>query len=157
MGKTANCLQWMLHSQDNLHSGPRTPVSLAANDLTALLPGNEADFAAGREPNSRAALEGTPPALEDPSLISADGRSLFATLIQTHHYWGAISRRALSYDKSTRPWDPLSEFAKMADKLHAWESKLPHDHRWSAYLLKGYKQERQELVSVPAPHWQGLC
>jgi hypothetical protein len=137
----------MLHSQDNLHSGPRTPVSLTAGDITTLLPGNETDFAAAREPKSRAALEDTPPAIENPALVSDPGRSLFATLVQTHHFWGAISRRALSYDKSVRPWEPESEFAKMSTRLREWESKLPHDHQWSPYLLKGYKQERQDLVS----------
>ncbi len=137
----------MLHSQDNLHSGPKCPVSLAAVDITTLLPGSEDDFANAREPKSRAALEGTPPAVKNPNLISDGEKSLFATLIQTHHFWGAISRRALSYDKDLPPWDPESEFAKMESKLRDWESKLPHDHQWSAYLLKGYKQERQELVS----------
>ncbi|KAI3527351.1 hypothetical protein CSPX01_17038 [Colletotrichum filicis] len=40
---------------DNLHCGALSPVSLAANDITALLPSNEEDFAYGREPLSRAA------------------------------------------------------------------------------------------------------
>ncbi|KAJ4298509.1 hypothetical protein N0V88_003539 [Collariella sp. IMI 366227] len=59
---------WMLHSQDNLHSGPRAPVLLSASDITALLPSHEHDFANAREPESRAALEDTPPALANPAL-----------------------------------------------------------------------------------------
>ncbi len=137
----------MLHSQDNLHAGPHAPVSLAAGDITTLLPGTEIDFTHGREPKSRAALEDTPPATANPTLISDPGRSLFATLVQTHHFWGDITRRTLNYDKSIRPWEPESEFAQMAVRLEEWETKLPHDHQWSPYLLKVYKQERQELVS----------
>ncbi len=139
----------MLHSQDNLHAGPKCPVSLTASDITALLPGSEEDFANAREPRSRAALEDTPPALANPHLVSDARRSLFATLIQTHHFWGAISRQALSYDKSLRPWDPDSNFAKMAAKLKDWESNLPPDHRWGDQFFEAYKRGRQELVSLP--------
>lgn len=39
--------QWMLHSQDSLHSGPMSPVSLAAADITALLPCNEQGLCSG--------------------------------------------------------------------------------------------------------------
>ncbi len=138
--------QWMLHSQENLHSGPRCAVSLAASDITALLPCNEQDFAAGREPESRAALEDTPPALENPELVCVKERSLFATLVQAHYYWGAISRRAVNHDRSSRPWEPTSEFARMQKRLADWEQRLPDDHRWSSILLKGYKQEGQDLV-----------
>ncbi len=52
--------------QDNLHSGPYKPVSLGPSDITALLPCDEADFEAGRIPEKRAALDGTPPAIADP-------------------------------------------------------------------------------------------
>ena len=38
---------WMLHSQDNLHSGPVSPVALSAFDITTLLPCDEDDFANG--------------------------------------------------------------------------------------------------------------
>lgn len=137
----------MLHSQDSLHSGPMSPVSLAAADITALLPCNEEDFACGREPKSRAALEGTPPALENPSLIRDPNRSLFATLMQIHHFWGTVSRRAVSYSRSSRPWEATSEFSTMARRLHDWERSLPHEHVWSHFLLKGYKAEGQDLVS----------
>ncbi|KAK0733686.1 hypothetical protein B0T26DRAFT_631339 [Lasiosphaeria miniovina] len=148
---------WMLHSQDNLHSGPRSPVSLAASDITTLLPSNEKDFANAREPKSRAALEGTPPAIENPRLVADEGRSLFATLIQAHHFWGAISRRAITHDKSLRPWEPASDYAKMERRLADWERGLPNDHRWSIFLLKGYKQEGQDLAYLGVTMITRLC
>jgi hypothetical protein len=138
--------QWMLHSQDNLHSGPRSPVLLSASDITALLPSNEKDFANARQPKSRAALEDTPPALESPALVADEGRSLFAVLIQSHYYWGAICRRAINNNKSLHPWDPAGEYAQMERRLAEWERGLPNDYRWSSLLLKGYKQEGQDLV-----------
>lgn len=144
---TTNFLpQWMLYSQDNLHSGPLSPVSLFAGDITTLLPCNEEDFAHGREPRSRAALEGTPPAMDNPKLIRDANRSLFATLMQIHSWWGLVGRRAVRYSKSPRPWDPASEFSQTARKLREWEQDLPHEHVWSTYLLKGYKAESQELA-----------
>ena len=136
----------MLHSQDNLHSGDKSPISLSASDITTLLPCTEKDFADAREPSSRAALEDTPPALANPKLVNDPRRSLFATLIQSHYYWGTISRRAITHDKSPRPWEPTSEYAKMAKRLAEWELSLPGDHRWSNVLLKGHKQEGQDLV-----------
>ncbi|PHH70123.1 hypothetical protein CDD82_7331 [Ophiocordyceps australis] len=148
---------WMLHSQDSLHSGPLSPVSLGAADITALLPCNEEDFANGREPRSRAALEGTPPADENPSLIRDPNRSLFATLMQIHNFWGVVGRRAVSYSKSSRPWDPTSEFSLMANKLRDWEHDLPHEHMWSNFLLKGYKAEGQDLAYLCVTMMTRLC
>ncbi|PHH80997.1 hypothetical protein CDD83_3655 [Cordyceps sp. RAO-2017] len=148
---------WMLHSQDSLHSGPLSPVSLAAADITALLPCNEEDFAHGREPRSRAALEGTPPAVDNPSLIRDPNRSLFATLMQIHNFWGIVGRRAVSYSKSSRPWDPSSEFSQMAGKLNRWEQDLPHEHMWSNFLLKGYKAEGQDLAYLCVTMMTRLC
>ncbi|OAQ85025.1 chitinase 1 precursor [Purpureocillium lilacinum] len=148
---------WMLHSQDSLHSGPLSPVSLAAADITALLPCNEDDFAHGREPRSRAALEGTPPAVENPSLIRDPNRSLFATLMQIHHFWGIVGRRAMSYSKSSRPWEPTSEFSMMVRRLKDWEQSLPHEHMWSNFLLKGYKAEGQDLAYLCVTMMTRLC
>jgi len=136
----------MLHSQDNLHSGPHSPVSLSASDITTLLPASEEDFAAAREPELRAALEDTPPALENPALVHDKRRSLFASLIQAHYYWGAISRQAINKSKSMRPWDSSSEYAQMQRRLDHWESQLPERHRWSPASLKKYRQESLELV-----------
>ncbi|KAG6056077.1 hypothetical protein E4U17_002502 [Claviceps sp. LM77 group G4] len=144
--ESARRTMWMLHSQDNLHSGPLSPVSLAASDITTLLPSDEEDFINGREPRSRAAMDGTPPAIEHPKLIRDPGRSLFATLMQVHGWWGLVGRRAVRYGKSLHPWDPASEFAQTARKLREWEQDLPHEHVWSTFLLKGYKAERQELA-----------
>lgn len=123
-----------------------SPVSLAANDITALLPSNEDDFANGREPYSRAALEDTPPARDNPSLIHQPSRSLFASLIQAHYYWGKVARRAMATMKSANPWDPTSEYAIMAKQLMNWEHQLPADHRWSMVLLKGHKTVGEDLV-----------
>lgn len=144
---TELCLTSRPSGQDNLHSGPESPVSLAAGDITALLPCSEEDFAKGQEPPSRAALEDTPPAIDNPKLISDPRRSLFATLIQTHYFWGRVSRRAVKYDRSSRPWEDTSEYAELVAKLHEWESNLPHEHMWSPVLLKGYKAGGQDLVS----------
>ncbi|KAG5984452.1 hypothetical protein E4U55_004796 [Claviceps digitariae] len=144
--ESARRTMWMLYSHDNLHSGPMSPVSLAASDMTTLLPGDEEDFAHGREPRSRAALDGTPPAINNPKLIRDPGRSLFATLMQVHGWWSLVGRRAVRYSKSPRPWDPASEFSQTARKLREWEQDLPHEHVWSTFLLKGYKAESQELA-----------
>ncbi|ROW10394.1 hypothetical protein VMCG_01645 [Cytospora schulzeri] len=148
---------WQLHSQDNLHSGPESPVSLAASDITALLPCSEDDFAKGQEPQSRAALEDTPPAVENPKLISDPRRSLFATLIQTHYFWGRVIRRAVKYDRSSRPWEDTSEYAELVAKLHEWESNLPHEHLWSPVLLKGYKAGGQDLGYLSITNSTRLC
>lgn len=144
-------LQWMLHSQDNLNSALRAPVLLAAGEITALLPSSEEDFANAVKPKSRAALEDTAPALERPALVVDEGRSLFAVLIQSHYYWGAVSRRAVSNSRTLRPWDPASEFAQMAKRLAEWEDGLPIEYRWSISLLKKYKQEGLDLVCYNFP------
>lgn len=96
----------------------------------------------------RAALEDTPPGNAYPQLCSAKSRSLFASLMQVHHYWGIISRRAVANDKSTEPWDPRSEFSRMAARLQNWEENLPNDHAWSSYLLAGHKAAGQDLVCL---------
>ncbi|TDZ38653.1 putative transcriptional regulatory protein [Colletotrichum spinosum] len=148
---------WMLHSQDNLHCGALSPVSLAANDITALLPSNEDDFATGREPYSRAALEDTPPARENPALIHQPARSLFASLIQAHYYWGKVARRAMATMKSAKPWDPASEYAITANQLLHWEQQLPSDHRWSMVLLKGHKTVGEDLAYLGVTMITKLC
>lgn len=78
--------------------------------------------------------------------------------MQSHHYWGLISRRAVtSCQKSTRPWDPKSEYAAIARKLEAWERGLPRDHLWSSFLLKGYKSEGQDLAYLGVVMVTRLC
>lgn len=148
---------WMLHSQDNLHSGPKAPISLSAGDITTLLPCNEADFANARLPLTRAALEDTPPAKVDPELVRLKDKSLFATLIQSHYHWGAISRRAVRQDKCPNPWDEESEYAVIKQRLIEWENNLPGDHRWSKVLLKGHKQDGQDLAYLGVTMVTRLC
>ncbi|ROT39075.1 hypothetical protein SODALDRAFT_378195 [Sodiomyces alkalinus F11] len=53
------------YSRDNLHYGTKSPTSLTASDITCLLPCAEEEFADGRQPRYRAALEDTPPAHDD--------------------------------------------------------------------------------------------
>lgn len=141
----------MLYSQDSLHSGPYSPVSLAASDITALLPCDEVDFAAGRQPQTRAALADTPPAIENPSLVCDPNRSLFASLMQIHHFWGIVSRGAVNYGRSSCPWDPGSEFSQMTAKLQELESSLPQQHTWSPAMLHHHKAEGQGLVRCRCP------
>lgn len=123
-----------------------SPISLAASDITCLLPSDEEDFANGRIPEARAALEDTPPARDNPLLIHQASRSLFASLIQAHYYWGRVARRAIVSDKSSKPWESSGFYAEMADKLANWEMQLPQDHRWSMVLLKGHKSVGEDLV-----------
>ena len=96
--------------------------------------------------------------MEDPSLAFDHRRSLFATLIQAHHLWGMVSRKAVRPTKSDHPWDPKSDFGQMKKKLEDWERSLPNDHTWSPYLLKGYKATNQGLVRrIPLPIPSGLA
>ncbi|GJC97436.1 hypothetical protein ColKHC_06262 [Colletotrichum higginsianum] len=115
------------------------------------------DFAYGREPLSRAALEDTPPARENPSLIHQPSRSLFASLMQAHYYWGKVARRAMATMKSAKPWDPTSEYAIMAKQLWNWEQQLPQDHRWSMVLLKGHKSVGEDLAYLGVTMITKLC
>ncbi|KAJ2903711.1 hypothetical protein MKZ38_009449 [Zalerion maritima] len=147
---------WMLYSQDNLHSGPRSPVSLGAGDITTLLPCTEEQFALGVEPDQRAALEDTPPGQAQPELCEGP-RSLFASLMQVHHYWGLISRRVVARNKSSRPWEPDSDYARMATRLRNWETNLPNEHTWSVYLLTGHKAAGQDLAYLGVTMVTRLC
>lgn len=148
---------WMLHSQDNLHSGPYKPVSLGPSDITALLPCDEAHFEAGRIPERRAALEGTPPAIADPSLCSLRPRPLLASLMQVHNYWGIISRRILYHDKDWRPQDEDSEFAKLNRRLRDWERDLPPEHAFGRILLGGYRHYEEDLAYLSLTGCLRLC
>ncbi|CAI4211185.1 unnamed protein product [Parascedosporium putredinis] len=155
---TSVAVSWMLHSQDNLHSGPVSPVSLSASDITTLLPCDEDSFANGKIPESRAALEDTPPAIENPDLLIDPNRSLFASLIQIHYYWGSIARRAMERKRHfPRYRDPGSEFGRWVDKLRSWEENLPKDHTWSPMMLRGYKTDRQNLAYLGVTMMTRLC
>ncbi|KAI2639312.1 hypothetical protein GGS21DRAFT_548686 [Xylaria nigripes] len=148
---------WMLHSQDNLHSGPYKPVSLGPSDITALLPCDEADFAAGRIPEKRAALEGTPPAIADPSLCSLRPRPLLASLMQVHNYWGIIARRVLHNEKDWRPQDEDSEYAKLDRRLRDFERDLPPEHAFGRILLGGYRHFQEDLAYLSLTGCVRLC
>ncbi|KAH8707403.1 putative transcriptional regulatory protein PB1A11.04c [Beauveria bassiana] len=148
---------WMLHSQDNLHSGPVSPVALSAADITTLLPCDEDDFANGVQPASRAALAGTQPAKENPALISDRNRSLFATLMQIHNLWRTVGRSTVHETRSSTPWDPKSEFAKMATTLKDWEESLPPNHLFSHELLRQYKTVGEDLAYLCVTMMTRLC
>ncbi|RKK67881.1 hypothetical protein BFJ69_g14099 [Fusarium oxysporum] len=148
---------WMLHSQDQLHSCSSSPISLAASDIDALLPCNEEDFANGREPPSRAALEGTPRAIKDPSLVNDPNRSLFGTLIQAHGFWGVVTRDAVNYTPYSYPWDPESKFVRVSKKLDQWERSLPPSHQWSRARLSEYKAKAQDLAYLGVTMIPRLC
>ncbi|KAI0393374.1 hypothetical protein F5Y17DRAFT_458946 [Xylariaceae sp. FL0594] len=142
---------------DNLHSGPYKPVSLGPSDITALLPCDEADFEAGRIPEKRAALEGTPPAIADPSLCSLRPRPLLASLMQVHNYWGIIARRVLHNEKDWRPQDEDSEFAKLHRRLRDWERDLPPEHAFGRILLGGYRHYEEDLAYLSLTGCLRLC
>ncbi|ORY67603.1 fungal-specific transcription factor domain-containing protein [Pseudomassariella vexata] len=148
---------WMLHSQDNLHSGPYSPVALATSDITALLPSDEDDFKYARLPRSRAALEGTPPADRDPSLVNPPKKSLFASLMQVHHLWGIVARRAVAHEKSSSPGDVNSDYAKMARRLREFEDKLPSEHTFGKKLWKGYRHDNEDLAYIGCTACTRLC
>ncbi|KAI0874068.1 hypothetical protein GGS24DRAFT_360161 [Hypoxylon argillaceum] len=148
---------WMLHSQDNLHSGPYKPVSLGPSDITALLPCDEAHFEAGKIPEKRAALDGTPPAIADPSLCSLRPRPLLASLMQVHNFWGIIARRILHNEKDWRPQDEDSEFAKLNRRLRDWERDLPPEHAFGRILLGGYRHYEEDLAYLSLTGCLRLC
>ncbi|KAH8890559.1 hypothetical protein GQ53DRAFT_590443, partial [Thozetella sp. PMI_491] len=143
---------WAIKNHDNLYTQNHLPVSFAKSDITTLLPAEEADFAFGRSPPVRAALAGTAPALQDPSLTSLTTRSLFATLIQTHDFWGMIARDVYSDEQQSAsattlpPWEPDSRFARVSEALREWEMNIPPQHRWSKWNLRGYKAEHVDLA-----------
>ncbi|KAI0008610.1 hypothetical protein F4779DRAFT_586007 [Xylariaceae sp. FL0662B] len=148
---------WMLHSQDNLHSGPYKPSSLPPSDITALLPSDEADFEAGRIPERRAALDGTPPAIQDPNIASLRPRSLFASLMQVHNLWGTVTRRVLFDEKCWQPNDGDSEYAKLNQRLLEWEEQLPSEHVFGKILLGGYRHYSEELAYLGLTQCLRLC
>ncbi|SCB65435.1 unnamed protein product [Fusarium graminearum] len=156
-GESARRTLWMLHSQDQLHSGPHSPISLSASDITALLPCNEDEFDLGQEPPSRAALEGSPPAISNPALLCDPNRSLFASLIQAHNLWGVITRRAVSFTRSSYPWEPESKFATVSRKLDMWENSLPQNHRWNEFTYSEHKAKGQELAYLGVTMIPRLC
>lgn len=140
---------WVIVSQDSLHSGATTPACFSLNDITALLPCDEADFAFGNIPKERAALSGTQAAKYDDRLVWLPSRSLFATLIQAHSLWGQCARASIRQaDRGplTAPWQSSSRFAELSFALQQWEENMPQRHRWSLWNLRGYRSESLDLA-----------
>ncbi|TPX09842.1 uncharacterized protein E0L32_008864 [Thyridium curvatum] len=151
---------WMIQSQENLHSGYSTPAPFALDDITALLPCDESDFAFGIVPAHRAALAGTPPATANPRLTDAPDRCMFATLVQAHTLWGQVARRACRPDPKAiehmsgtegsmtplPPWNPASEYAATARELREFEDKMPARQAWSVWNLRGWRADSLHLA-----------
>ncbi|KIY53509.1 hypothetical protein FISHEDRAFT_33139, partial [Fistulina hepatica ATCC 64428] len=135
---------WMIESQSNLQSGLNVPSAFSLSDISTLLPCDEKDFAFGFEPLERASLIGSASPQE---LTSLPSRSLFATLIQAHGFWGQVARRACQWENfSSAPWDRSSGYHRLASSLSEWERNLPERHRWSVQNLRGYRAESVDLA-----------
>ncbi len=142
---------WMIVSQDSLHSGDLAPAAFSLPDISTLLPSEESDFAFGHAPRHRAALARTAAARTEPNLVHAPSRSLFATLIQAHDFWGRVTRCACSEERdlqgaSAGPWERGSAYEELVGELGAWERALPGRHQWSLNNLRGYKAEGLDLA-----------
>lgn len=144
---------WMLHSQDSLHSGQDSPKSFCEIDITALLPGDEASFLAGKIPETRAALQDTVPGCNK-SLVNNPNRSLFATQIQVYHWWGKVRRRATTYSLASAS---EGETAKMISQLADWELHLPPQHQWDAQIYRQMKTERLDLAYIGVTMMVRVC
>ncbi|KAK7419514.1 hypothetical protein QQX98_003283 [Neonectria punicea] len=147
--ESARRVFWMIQSQENLHSGYKTPAPFPLEDITTLLPCDEGDFAFGAIPTERAAEAGTPPALANPNLVFTPRRCLFATLIQAHGLWGRVARKACRNDYAINkapPWDSTSEYQRTVTELRHWEETLPPKHSFSVWNLRGWKSESLHLA-----------
>ncbi|KAL2810751.1 hypothetical protein BJX63DRAFT_401167 [Aspergillus granulosus] len=142
---------WMLESYNNLLSGLSSLVTFSYGDISTLLPCSEHEFAFGGITGGRAALEGTLPALNDPSLVHCPSRSLFATLLQTHNLWGRVAR-IVSPDTGTGQENPSQTrisheaYTTLAHALSSFEEKTPAQHHWSIWNLRGFKAEGLDLA-----------
>lgn len=143
---------WVIQNHDNLYTQKHLPASFAKTDITTLLPSSEDDFAFGRVPLVRAALAGTMPARQNSSLVLLPSRSLFATLVQAHDFWGTIARDFSQDEENAntsvemQPWVPDSRYRKVTESLNQWEQNMPVEHRWSAWNLRGFKAQHVELA-----------
>ncbi|TPX15600.1 uncharacterized protein E0L32_004298 [Thyridium curvatum] len=141
---------WMLETFENLHSGSDSPIAFSYDDITALLPCDERDFAFGVRPQQRAALLGTPPATHDPKLTKLPTRSLFATLLQTHSLWGQVARlvsaEAMQFGDGVESRISVDDYGNLSQALMNFESDLPQQHCWSDWNLRGFKVEGLDLA-----------
>lgn len=142
---------WMIHSQENLQAGYSSPAPFPPDDITARLPCEEHDFAFGVHPTPRSVLAGTVPSQQQPGAATSPHRCLFATMVQSHHLWGQVARRACRSDlktsgAATEPWDPASEYQVLTRELRAFEDDMPDRHRWSLWNLRGWRDEQMHLA-----------
>lgn len=140
---------WMIHSQENLQAGYSSPAPFPHDDITARLPCDEHDFAFGVDPSPRSVLSGTVPSQQQPEAARSPHRCLFATMVQSHHLWGQVARRACRSDLKTsgsEPWDPASEYQVLTRELRRFEDEMPERHRWSLWNLRGWRDEQLHLA-----------
>ncbi|KAL6248192.1 hypothetical protein RBB50_004447 [Rhinocladiella similis] len=147
---------WMLQNHEDLFSGLHSPSSFSLGDITTLLPCEEQDFAFGIAPVERAALMGTPPALNHEELARSSSRSLFATLIQSHNIWGQIARR-VAHNEAADQQEPggqakasmalgKEEYLRLSVLLKDFEENLPRRHQWSVWNLRGFRAQGLDLA-----------
>lgn len=144
---------WLIHSQENLQAGYSAPAPFPPEDITARLPCDEHSFAFGVNPAPRAVLAGSVPAQQRPDAARSPHRCLFATMIQAHHLWGQVARRACRADlkaatantTATAPWDAGSEYQLLTKELRTFESEMPERHRWSVWNLRVWQDEDLHL------------
>jgi hypothetical protein len=140
---------WMLETFENLHYGSDSPVVFSYCDITVLLPCDEREFLFGIQPQTRAALEGTPPATHDPALSRLSTRPLFATLLQTHHLWGKVARLvsadALQLNSGAQSHVSIDDYLDLAEALETFERDVPSPHSWSTWNLRAFKIEGLDL------------
>ena len=140
---------WMLETFENLHYGSDSPVVFSYPDITVLLPCDEREFLFGIQPQTRAALDGTPPAVENPELIRLPMRPLFATLLQTHNLWGKVARLvsadAMHLTSGVVSHVSTDEYTGLARMLATFEHEVPSQHSWSAWNLRAFKIEGLDL------------
>lgn len=124
--------------------------SLSASDITTLLPCDEFDFAAGREPKIRAALSATPSGAEHPELVYHPESSLFASLMEAHLFWGSCMRRGhANYARTARLLGSEDGESDIMRRLRNWEDYLPKEHKFSRAMLRQHKAQGQDLVRSP--------
>ncbi len=143
-------------------------MPFALNELTALLPCDEADFAFGIVPAVRAALPASQAGVARPDLVTTPARSLFATVAQAYRFWGRVARGACldapagaashlashlaSRLASSSPAADDSDgglppaYVEQAAELAAWEASLAPAHTWSAWNLRVYRAQHQDLA-----------
>ncbi|KAK7751891.1 hypothetical protein SLS62_006192 [Diatrype stigma] len=141
---------WMLETFENLHSGSDSPGAFSYSGISVLLPCDEREFTFGVRPAQRAALMGTPPAIQNPELACLPSRSLFATLLQTHNLWGQVARLvsadAVQLSSPIEARVSADDYGLLSRALREFEAHLPQQHSWSAWNLRGYKIEGLDLA-----------